>query len=190
MIAQVGFSTNLARLLDSEPDDLSPLNGLDLVSRKVQLLSIMAGQFVPGSPMQEYNIVTDVPSAQHVVRHWPTPIVFSGFEIGIAVPYPAESIERDYGYVPHHPLAEAYRLYEPPPHNRPTWDLTSVVYAVWPDRGYFDLSPPGEVTVRDDGVTHWEPRSAGRHRFLVLTEPQRVRLTEALVQLASQPPGH
>ena len=35
-------------------------------------------------------------------------MVFSGFEIGIALPYPATSIERDYGYVPHHPLAEAY----------------------------------------------------------------------------------
>lgn len=189
VIVQVGFSTNLARLLASEPDDLSPLNGVDLVSRKVRLLSIMAGQFVPGTEAKEYNVVMDVPSAQHVVRHWPTPIVFSGFEIGLAVPYPGESIERDYQYVPHHPLAEAYQLYEPPPHNRPTWDLTSVLYGVWPDRGYFDISPPGDVTVRDDGVTQWEPRSGGQHRYLVLTEPQRIRLTEALVQLASQPPA-
>ena len=66
-------------------------------------------------------------------------MVYSGFEIGIALPYPAMSIERDYGYVPHHPLAEAYIRRNPPPHNRPTWDLTSVLYAVLPDRGYFDF---------------------------------------------------
>ena len=75
-------------------------------------------------------------------------MVYSGFEIGIALPYPAISIERDYGYVPHHPLAEAYIRYIPPPHNRPTWDLTSVLYAILGDRGYFDLSPPGKVICR------------------------------------------
>ena len=57
-------------------------------------------------------------------------------------PTPPSSIERDYGYVAHHPLAEAYIRYIPPPHNRPTWDLTSVLYAVLGDRGYFDVSPP------------------------------------------------
>ncbi len=43
VIAQVGFSTNLARLLDSPADDVSPLSGLELVRRKVKLLSLMAG---------------------------------------------------------------------------------------------------------------------------------------------------
>ena len=89
----------------------------------------------------------DIASARALVSGWPTPIVFSGFEVGLAVPFPAESIERDFAYVAHHPLAEAYRLYKPPPHNRPSWDLTSVLYAVRPDRGYFDLSPPGRVHV-------------------------------------------
>ena len=45
VIAQVGFSTNLARLLDSPPDEHSPLSGLELVRRKVKLLSLMAGAF-------------------------------------------------------------------------------------------------------------------------------------------------
>ena len=70
-------------------------------------------------------------------------MVYSGFEIGIALPYPATSIERDYQYVPHHPLAEAYIKRNPPPHNRPTWDLTSVLVAVLRDRDYFDVSPRG-----------------------------------------------
>ncbi|MHC4875832.1 MAG: nucleoside hydrolase [Planctomycetota bacterium] len=44
-IAQVGFSTNLANLLDSKADDISPLSGVALVRKKAKLLSIMAGAF-------------------------------------------------------------------------------------------------------------------------------------------------
>ena len=116
-------------------------------------------------------------------------MVYSGFEIGIALPYPAVSIERDYAYVPHHPVAEAYIRRNPPPHNRPTWDLTSVLYAVLPDRGYFAVSPPGTVTVEADGFTVFREDSHGRHRYLILKPDQRPRVLEALVQLSSQPPN-
>jgi hypothetical protein len=190
-IAQVGFSTNLARLLDSPPDDVSSLNGLDLVKKKVKLLSVMAGAFAPigGKPHYEYNVIKDIPAAKTLARYWPTPIVYSGFEIGLSIPYPAVSIERDYGYVEHHPLAESYYLYNPPPHNRPTWDLTSVLYAIRPDRGYFDLSPAGTVTVDEKGLTTFEASDNGLHRYLIATPDQRVRVTEAQVQLSSQPPS-
>jgi purine nucleosidase len=190
-IAQVGFSTNLARLLDSPPDDISPLSGLKLVTKKVKLLSVMAGAFAPigGKPHLEYNVIKDIPSAKVLAEHWPTPIIYSGFEIGLSIPYPAISIQRDYRYVEHHPLAESYYLYNPPPHSRPTWDLTSVLYAVRPDRGYFNLSPVGKVTVDDKGLTTFEASENGKHRYLIATPDQRVRVTEAQVQLSSQPPG-
>src|SRR4029077_19547409 len=55
VIVQVGFSTNLARLLDSKADAA-------LVKRKVRLLSLMGGAFPAGKP--EYNIETDIPSAK------------------------------------------------------------------------------------------------------------------------------
>lgn len=195
VIAQVGFSTNLANLLRSGGDDISPLPGVELVSKKVRLLSIMAGAFrqIPGRDgkpydHKEYNIIKDIASAKTVATDWPTPIVWSGYEIGIAVAYPHESIEQDYRYVDHHPVAEAYIAYNPPPHNRPTWDLTSVLQAVRPGRGYFDLSPPGRVIVADDGGTTFEPETGGRHRYLILTDPQKIRVTETLVALSSQPP--
>lgn len=190
VIAQVGFSTNLARLLDSKADSVSPLNGVDLARKKVRLLSVMAGAFEPirGKTHHEYNVVKDIPSAQALAKRWPTPIVYSGFEIGLAIPYPAVSIERDYRYVKHHPLADSYYLYNPPPHNRPTWDLTSVLYGVRPKRSYFNLSQPGRVTVDGKGVTSFEPIKNGPHRYLIATPEQKVRVTEALVQLSSQPP--
>lgn len=191
VIAQVGFFTNLARLLDSPADAHSALDGRELVRRKVKLLSLMAGSFTPieGNPRHlEYNVVRDVPSARIVAAKWPTPMVYSGFEIGIALPYPAVSIEHDYRYAPHHPLAAAYIRRNPPPHNRPTWDLTSVLYGVLADRGYFDLSSAGTVAVEEDGHTRFAARSGGFHRYLILRPEQMPRVLEALVQLSSQPP--
>jgi hypothetical protein len=105
------------------------------------------------------------------------------------VRYPHQSIEHDYNYVAHHPLADAYRLYMPPPHDRPTWDLTSVLYAVRPNHDYFQLSDNGIVSVADDGLTTFEPSDKVQHRFLKQTDEQRIRVTEALVQLSSQPPA-
>ena len=191
-LVQVGFFSNLAALLDTPPDSHSPLSGHDLVKQKVKLLSVMAGAFQTigqNAHYLEYNAVKDIPASRKLANEWPTPIVWSGFEIGIALPFPAVSIERDFNYVPHHPAAEAYRLFDPPPHERPTWDLTAVLYAVFPDRGYFDLSPPGEVTIEPDGFTRFKPSNEGRDRFLILTDKQAPRVKEALVQLASQPPN-
>jgi inosine-uridine nucleoside N-ribohydrolase len=203
VMIQVGYSTNLARLLDSPPDAASPLNGSDLIRRKVRLLSVMAGNFAEstidgktfakGSP--EFNLVVDVPSAQKLFSNWPTPIVDSGFEIGLSMLYPAVSIERDFSYVKHHPIAEAYRTYaverDVPnkwPHDHATFDLTSVLYAARPDRNYFSLSKPGRITVLPDGGSRFEEAGDGTHRYLVQNEAQRARTLEALVMLVSQPP--
>ena len=190
-LVQVGYFSNCAALLDTPPDEFSPLKGSDLVKQKVKLLSVMAGAFQTigaNNHYCEFNVVKDIPAAQKLARDWPTPIVLSGFEIGIALPYPATSIEHDFAYVPHHPLPEAYIAYMPPPHERPTWDLTSVLYAVHPDRGYFGLSEVGSVTVENDGFTRFTPKAGGRDRFLKLDPTQKSRTREALVQLCTQPP--
>jgi hypothetical protein len=77
VIVQVGFSTNLAGLLDSPADASSPLPGRNLMARKERLLSVMGGAFQPidGQPgYREYNIVTDLPAARKLTAEWPTPI--------------------------------------------------------------------------------------------------------------------
>jgi inosine-uridine nucleoside N-ribohydrolase len=190
VIVQVGFSTNLARLLTSAPDQTCRLSGFDLVQKKVRLLSVMAGTFASTGdlPQAEYNVKMDVRSAQTVVSNWPSPIVFSGLEVGIAIEFPADVIERDFAYVAHHPLAEAYRLHTPPPQGRPSWDLTSVLYAIRPNGRYFDLSPSGRVYVANDGTTSFKPAQAGTHRYLIVKTQQQIRVREALTLLASQPP--
>ena len=190
VIAQVGFSTNLARLLESKADAISPLSGMELVTKKVRLLSTMAGAFAPidGKPHPEYNVVLDIPAAKAIASAWPTPVVYSGFEIGLNIPYPAASIERDFAYVKHHPLAEAYQLYEPTPHERPTWDLTSVLWAIRPERGYFGISTNGNVAIDEKGFTTFTPEPAGNRYYLTVTPEQITRTREALAILSSEPP--
>ncbi len=191
-IVQVGFSTNLARLLDSPADEFSPLSGRDLVKQKVKLLSLMAGAFTNignDTHYKEYNVIKDIPLAQKLATQWPTPMVWSGFEIGIAVPYSAQSITRDYDYVAHHPLKEAYYLYEAPPHERPTWDLTAVLYAVFPDRSYFDVSENGTITVENDGFTSWKAQENGAYRYLKINDQQKTRVRELFTWLCSEAPA-
>ena len=187
VIAQVGFFTNLARLLDSP-------NTSELVAKKVKLLSLMAGAFQTvqfENRHLEYNVKVDVPSAQKLALEWPTPAVWCGYEIGLAAPFPHSAIERDLDYLPHHPLKEAYYLHSPPPHDRPTWDPATVLYAVFADRGYFDLSPPGKVEVGADGGTVFHPTKGGggRHRYLLISSIQAARVQEAIVQLSVEPPS-
>ena len=180
VIVQVGFSTNLARLLASGAE------AKELARRKVKLLSIMAGNFA--EPKPEFNVERDVASAQRLLAEWPGRIVASGFEIGNSMLFPAAAIEHDFAYVKDHPVAEAYRSYKKMPYDRPTWDLTAALYAIRPDHGYFGLSAPGTITADAMGRTHFAAGAGGRHQYLVMDEAQRKITLEAMELLASQPP--
>jgi len=178
VIAQVGFSTNLARLLDTPAD-------VELVKRKVKLLSVMAGNFV--QPKAEFNVQKDTASARRLFDQWPGEIVVSGFEIGEAMKFPAARIEKDFAWAADHPVVDAYRAYMKMPYDRQTWDLTAVLYGVRPAGAYFDLSAPGRITADDAEQTSFRADAAGKHRYLVLSEAQRARTLECMVGLASQP---
>lgn len=186
VIVSVGFMTNLARLLESAADKDSPLTGKELVKRKVRLYVMMAGAFRRATD-PEYNVAMDAKAGRKVFDQWPTPIVATGYEIGAEILYPAESIEKDFAYVPNHPIAEAYRVFSKMPYDRPTWDLTAVLYAIRPDRGYFGLSSPGKITLDEKNVTHFAPSDGGTHRYLTVTQEQIARIREAFTWLVSSP---
>jgi inosine-uridine nucleoside N-ribohydrolase len=186
VIVQVGFSTNLSRLLDTPGDAVSPLNGRDLVERKVKRAVLMAGRF--SDQETEYNITCDIPSAKKLFAEWPVELVTSGFEIGQATPYPAGRLASDFRYAQNHPLADAYRAYQKMPYNEPLWDPTAVLYAARPESGYFGLSPAGRIVVDDKGRTLFSEASGGLERYLTVDDTQRARVVEAIAQLMSEPP--
>ena len=178
VIVQTGFSTNLAALLDSP-------GGAALAREKVSLVVAMAGNFVEAQP--EFNVRTDVASAKTVFERWPTPIVFTGFEIGRALLFPAASIEHDFAYASPHPIAESYRAHHPMPYDQPTWDLTAALEAVRPEQGYFGWSERGTVHVEANGATTFVP-GKGDRQYLRLDPSKRGEIMAVLELLASQPP--
>ena len=188
VMVQIGFFTNFARLLDSPADDISPLTGKELIAKKVKFLSLMAGAFGEPPGYKEYNVVNDIPSAQKLIAEWPTEMVFSGHEIGRLIQFLGISMKEDYRYVKYHPLPDAYHFYRGLDNSQPTYDLTSVLYAVRPNRGYFTLSQRGTVTVQDDGQTTFTASETGKHRFMIVSPEQIAVVREAFVLLCSEPP--
>lgn len=188
VVIQTGFFTNLARLLDSPPDEFSDLTGVELARKKVRLLSVMAGAFQPidgDADYREYNITGDIESAMTVATRWPSPRLWSGFEIGKAVPYPHEVIERQ--FKEGDPLRDAYYLFDPPPHDRPNWDATAVIAALMPSEAFFHYSPEGIISVQHDGTTTFQEVEGGPDRYLILDPKDAPRLRETIVDLSLTP---
>ena len=185
VIASVGFSTNLARLLASPADEISPLTGKELVARKVKLLSMMAGCFIDPNN-HEYNVVKDVPAAKAVFEEWPTPVVTSPVEVGGGIRYPGSSIENDFSWAPQHPVVEGYKAYRTMPYDRPTWDPTAVLYAV-EGGDWFTVSPPGRIEVTEEGSTFFTEDAAGTRRYLAVTKEQREAILQHFIEIITSP---
>jgi inosine-uridine nucleoside N-ribohydrolase len=187
-IVSVGFSTNIARLLQSPPDKYSALSGKELIAKKVKLLSVMAGSFAKEKPIAEYNVVKDIPAARLIATEWPTPVVYAPFEIGIAVKYPATSILNDFNWAPAHPVVEAYKHYLPMPYDRPTWDLLALLYVVENSPKYFGESAPGRMEVSDKGLTSYIADASGNRTYLTLTPEQAKTILARFIELITAKP--
>lgn len=186
-VVSVGFSTNLSRLLDSPADDISPLTGRELVEQKVLSLTTMAGCF-NNHDLHEYNVVKDIAACQNVFKNWPGEIVSSPFEVGIMINYPGASIENDLNWGLPHPMAEGYKAYLPMPYDRPTWDLTAVLYAV-EGGDWFTMSEPGTIEVEDNGATGFTPSAEGPHRYFTVTEEQAEAIKAHFVEIITTKPA-
>ena len=187
-VISTGFFTNLAKLLETGPDECSPLTGRELVARKVRSMCCMAGCFNDTIPA-EYNVKKDIPAARKVFDEWPGEIVASPFELGFSIRYPAESIENDFCWTSAHPMVEAYKVYRPMPYSRQTWDLTAVLYAMEPDAGYFNVSPAGRISVDEAGHTVFEAVPGGQHRYLMVDGPQKRRIRSRFISLITRRPA-
>ena len=182
----VGFSTNVSRLLDSQPDEISPLSGRELVAKKVKYFSVMAGQFGLNARAKrynpEYNVKTDLEAARNFMENSPVPIVFSGFEVGEILNYPKEAVEEKLSN--DNPLAVSYKLYARSPKrnlfNACTFDLTSVLYVFSPE--LFDLSENGTVSIAKSTLTDFKPSPDGKHRYLKIPQGGGQKIVAEMVR--------
>lgn len=168
-IVTVGFLSNLSGLLASQPDEHSELGGLDLVKAKVKQLVAMAGVFPEG---KEFNVYKDAPASVDAFANWPTPILFSGFEIGSKILTGGKVAARsDDG-----PVTKAYQVNletyaGKAVANRQSWDQTAVLIAVRNPLDYFYVNGPGKFTVDAEGINAWDPTTDAGHRFIVHKYP-------------------
>lgn len=147
-----GPATDLANLLD--------MYGVrDWIKRKVRLLCIAE------TGMQE-----DAAAARKVLADWPSPIAMAREAIGEALPFPGESIGKDFAWSTAHPVVDAYRAYQPMPYDAPSWAMAAMLYAVHPKDGYFNLS------------------QGGKPQSLILDPAQKERIVRTYIEMASAKP--
>ncbi|MEI8226237.1 MAG: nucleoside hydrolase [Bacteroidota bacterium] len=162
-IVTVGFLTNLNNLLQSQPDNSCPLNGYDLVSKKVKMLVCMAGRFPAG---REFNIYMDSAASEYVYKNWPGEIIFTGFEIGWEIRTGLQLIKSD---IKNSPVKDVFRISIPlsaeDKDGRMSWDETAVLIGVYGTEGFFD-TVRGKVIVNPDGSNTWENNPEGKHIYV------------------------
>ena len=185
VVVSVGFSTNLGRLLESGPDEYSPLDGIGLMKQKVKFCSVMGGSFGE-KPRAEYNIVNDIPNAKRLFALCPVPVAVVSLELGKTVNYPGASIQNDFAWAAKHPMVEGYKAYRKLPYDRPTWDMMSVLYVLHPEM--FGVSEQGIICVDDEGYVYFTPTPRGKHTVLSLTPGQQQAVLEFFVrEIPSRP---
>lgn len=167
VMVSVGQLTNFCNLLKTRPDHDSALDGVELVRRKVRVWVCMGGRFPEG---REANLVHDGPAAAYAVRNWPTPIVFSGWEIGQEIMSGAELVNAPKDS----PVRRGYELYNGLK-DRQSWDQTAVLCAARGLDGgladFWGLVSGGRLDVADDGGDAWRPSPSGKHAYLTKKRP-------------------
>lgn len=153
VIVVIGMLNNIAELLKSEADDISPLNGVELVKKSVSSMYVMGGNFEDLS-YEEYNIVQDIESAQCVSKNFPVPIVYSGFELGTNV-LAGDNLEHQ---VEENPVRMAYSEWNKvvcgkEEFRRSSWDPITVYCAVMQKTPLYVKSGAKNITFDDEGKT-------------------------------------
>jgi inosine-uridine nucleoside N-ribohydrolase len=170
VVVTVGFLSNLEMLLKSEPDQYSKLSGKDLVAQKVKKWVAMAGGFPEGN---EFNVNQHAKASAYVFQNWPSPILFSGFEIGVKIMTGNKVATQG---TKGSPVQWAYEYclsnYENKKSlNRNSWDHTAVLCAVRNPEDYFYVIGNGTFICNPDGSNTWNPDKNSNHSFLVHKYP-------------------
>jgi len=183
-IVTVGFFTNLANLLKSNPDQFSKLSGKDLIKRKVKLLVSMGGWFPSG---KEFNISTDARSSKESLEQWPTKVIFSGSEIGRNIKTGLPLIHNE--TIQNSPVKDVFRIAIPQDvqdsAGRMSWDETAVLVAVEGLGPFFNLCA-GKIQLKADGSNTWKKGNFAQFYLIQKGDPGKV--ADTINHLMMEPP--
>ena len=164
-IVVVGPQRLVADLLASKPDSISKLDGMALVKKKVKQLVSMGAEYPKGD---EWNIKLSPDASQVVAQKWPTTVVYSGFEIGVAI-MTGERLVTETSET--NPVRMAFGTNPDldAKKNRHSWDQTAVLFAVRGPKDYWTLGS-GTIQIADDGKNNWVAGGKSR-QYLIAKKP-------------------
>ena len=163
-IASIGFVTSLARLLESGPDEFSPLNGVELVKAKVKEIYAMGGVF--GEAVEpDYNFKAAIDFSLKFFELLPkeVDIIFSPGEVGDPLDYRPETVIADMNWTDTHPIKWIYQFLNCDTGQK-MWDPQAVIHAVEGD-DFYKLSERGWVTLTPNGETIFKADPKGNARY-------------------------
>ena len=163
-IASIGFVTSLSRLLQSGPDEYSPLNGVELVRTKVKEIYAMGGVF--GEAVEpDYNFKAAIDFSLKFFELWPKDVdmIFSPGEVGDPLDYRPETVIADMNWTDIHPIKWIYQFLNCDTGQK-MWDPQAVIHAVEGDN-FYKLSERGWVTLTPRGETLFTPDPKGNARY-------------------------
>lgn len=82
----------------------------------------------------------DASGHSKLLAEWPGPVILAPEDLGKALSFPADSVEKDFAYATNHPLVDAYRAAKPMPYDAPAASLAAVLHATKPGENYFQIS--------------------------------------------------
>ena len=190
VIVTVGPLKNIQNLINSVPDQLSDLPGRDLIQQKVKEFVIMGGQFPEGE--NEWNFNGNMPGVtRFVLENLRVPVIFSGFEVGVAIKSGEVFNEIDKNtplYVGFKHFSEhapwMKERYEGAILDNSSFDQTAVLYAVRSGIGdYWERIGGGTCVADENGGNRWDPNLDSGHSYLKLTgDPEELAaLLESLM---------
>lgn len=144
-LVAIGFLNNYAELLRSQPDDISPLTGAELIAKNVKELYVMAGNFIDLT-YAEYNVKIDIESAKYVAENFPAPIIYAGYELGELV-RTGESLKLSDDS---NPVKKCYAIRQADG-LRESWDPITVYCAIRENNAFFRKSEKCKITFDDKG---------------------------------------
>ncbi|MGZ3836164.1 MAG: hypothetical protein ACXVB0_21795, partial [Mucilaginibacter sp.] len=170
-----------SNLLNSKPDKYSPLDGRQLIKEKVKLLVSMGGKFPSG---YEFNVMKDAAASQNVYDHWPTHVIFSGFEIGEKIKAGLSLIYNR--TIKNSPVKDVFRISIPLAKEdsigRKSWDETAVLVAIKGYSTWYTLHT-GRISVEADGKNTWDDNGKGQAYLVEKADYKRMaELINELIQ--------
>ncbi len=189
VICSIGFLNNLRALMESDGE---------LVAAKVKELRIMVGCFdhaiaPDGLNGAEYNAAGDPAATKAVLERWPTPVVVTPWEVGLALDYRPEWVLEDFASVTANPAVQAaYRAWQlgDAAHRYSVnnlWDPLTLLPLLGGD-AVAPLSEKGKILVDEHGRTTFTPDESGDRRYQVASAMDSDAVMSRLRSIYRTPP--